>query len=558
MVIEGAPRYLLKINTSALVVYAVKSENFGCCYSVIRRVNDPADSRNADNLYSVSECSDFKTEVALKSEEEFILVRCFQKTESGSKKEVYKNTHAVVPIRPDVKLKLNKSSSEDSSVEENRLSVLVLGFDSVSRLNLLRTMPKTVKYLRSSGWLELLGYNKVGENTLPNLAAFLTGLTMDQLTKNCWGSRDKNFDTCPFIWREYSKLGYVTAYAEDEPKGSTFNYHKSGFFTPPTDYYIRPFLLASEEKLPVKERYYLKTCLGPTPTSEHIFRYTTDFVTVFKSTLYFMISWINNFSLSTNAIPEKTDDRVAMFFHQLEQTGALNTTFIIFLSDHGLRWGSIRKTPIGWYEERLPFIYFWVPDWYKQKHPEISNNLKTNRKRLTSPFDLHLTLRQILRLSRPDKSSSTTDECQACPNCVSLFSEVSKDRACEEAGITANWCTCNEYRSISIKDKSSEAIALQVLSDINAKLKNAGDVSASCAELTLGHIVDLKEKVSTELHDYFIVTFDALPGEARFEATVLRSEETFQVKGDISRINTYANQSECVNDSILKLYCYCV
>ena len=93
---------------------------------------------------------------------------------------------------------------------------------------------------------------------------------------------------------------------------------------PPTDYYIRPFLLASEEKRPGKKRYYLSVCLGPTPTSEHIFRYTLDFATVFNTTPSFMMSWINNFSHNTNAIPEKTDKTVVTFFHQLEETGAFN------------------------------------------------------------------------------------------------------------------------------------------------------------------------------------------------------------------------------------------
>ena len=101
------------------------------------------------------------------------------------------------------------------------------------------------------------GYNKVGDNTFPNLAAVLTGLTMEQLKNQCWTSSNIPFDKCPFIWKDYSELGYVTAYAEDQPPGSTFNYHKTGFVIPPTDYYIRPFLLASEEKLPGKKRYDL-------------------------------------------------------------------------------------------------------------------------------------------------------------------------------------------------------------------------------------------------------------------------------------------------------------
>jgi len=554
-------QYMLKVNTTAMTDYAVEPENVSCCYSVINRVNDPPGKKynhNSDNNYSVTKFSDFKTELVLNSEEEFILVRCFQANESDTTKDIYKNTHAVVPMKADVELKLNKTGTESSSMEEKRLSVLLLGFDSVSHLNLLRTMPKTVNYLRRSGWIEMSGYNKIGENTLPNLAAVLTGLSMDQLKNRCWASQYSNFDNCPFIWKDYSQLGYVTAYAEDDPRSSTFNYHKTGFVIPPTDYYIRPFLLASEENLPGEKRYYLSVCLGPTPTSEHLFRYTLDFATVFNTAPSFMMSWINNFSHSTNAIPEKIDKRVVTFFHQLEETGAFNTTFIIFLSDHGMRWGNIRETAIGWYEERLPFIYVWVPEWFKQKHPDIYNNLKTNSKRLTSPFDLHLTLREILRLSRQDNASPSADKCPGCPKCRSLFSEVSEDRSCEEAGIAAHWCTCNNYTIISTNGKEPKAIALHALSKINEKLKKAGNVAASCAELTLENVIDLKQKVSTDLQEHFIVMFDTIPWGATFEATVLRSKGTFQLTGDVSRINTYGNQTECVDDAQLNLFCYCI
>jgi len=561
MASEGARQYLLKVNTTAMTDYAVKPEDVSCCYSVINRVNDPTGKKyypNSDNIYSVTKCSDFKKELVLNSQEEFILVRCFQANDDGTTKDIYKNTHAVVPMKADVELKLNKTSTESSSMEEKRLSVLLLGFDSVSRLNLLRTMPKTVKYLRRSGWIEMSGYNKVAENTLPNFVAFLTGLSLDQLKNQCWASPHSNFDNCPFIWKEYSKLGYVTAYAEDDPRISTFNFQKTGFVSPPTDYYIRPFLMASGRKLPAEKRYSHSVCLGPTPTSEHIFRYTLDFATVFNTTPSFMMSWINNFSHSTNAIPEKTDERVVTFFHQLENTGAFNTTFIIFLSDHGMRFGDIRKTAIGWYEERLPFIYVWVPEWFKQKHPDIYNNLKTNSKRLTSPFDLHLTLREILRLSRQDKASLAVDKCPGCPKCRSLFSEVSEDRACEEAGIADNWCTCYHYRTISTNGKEPKAIALYALSKINEKLKKAGKVAASCAELTLENVIDLKQKVSKDLQEDFIVMFDTIPGGGTFEATVHRSKGNFQLKGDVSRINMYGNNAECVDDAELRLYCYCI
>lgn len=45
-------------------------------------------------------------------------------------------------------------------------SVLMFGIDSLSRINLRRTMPKVFRFLTQSGWYELMGYNKVGNKIL--------------------------------------------------------------------------------------------------------------------------------------------------------------------------------------------------------------------------------------------------------------------------------------------------------------------------------------------------------------------------------------------------------
>lgn len=58
-------------------------------------------------------------------------------------------------------------------------------------------------------------------------------------------------DDCPIIWRNFSRAGYVTAYVEDEPTIGTFNYKKAGFKHAPTDFYLRPFLLAAQDHMQV-------------------------------------------------------------------------------------------------------------------------------------------------------------------------------------------------------------------------------------------------------------------------------------------------------------------
>lgn len=49
------------------------------------------------------------------------------------------------------------------------------------------------------------------------------------------------------------------------------------------------------------------------------------------------------------------------------------------------------------------------------------------------------------------------------------------------------------------------------------------------------------------------------PGLALFEGTVLFREDdnSVSVLGDISRINQYGTQSSCIEDAVLRKYCYC-
>ncbi|XP_066995599.1 uncharacterized protein [Anabrus simplex] len=566
---DNASNHVLRVDSAMIGRYIPKGRRLTCCYSVITRYDTPAGhnyTKEADNLYNISKCQDFEHEVFLSPEEEFTLVRCgyYKNQKNRTKKEVYANTHAVVPIKPSVKFKLRATKPGE---DDQHLNVLLVGIDSMSRLNLFRTMPRTVAHLRHTGWVDLKGYNKMGDNTFPNLNSILTGLSVEQLTKICWPTKSSKLDDCPFIWKEFHNRSYVTAYAEDEPTMSTFNYHKTGFVQPPTDYYLRPYMLAAINKLPTKKRNNLDICLGPSSTTDHLLRYATDFVTTFRNTLYFALIWLNNFSHNNHNTPAAMDLRVLQFLNELIDTGALNTTFIVFFSDHGMRFGKIRETFVGWLEERLPFIYFWIPEWFRKRYPESFQNLIMNSDRLTSPYDLHDTLRDVLEKSENSIVSLYHNVTPECPKCKSLFSEVIEDRSCEDAGIAPHWCTCTQYETLSVKSETVQAAARYVLTEIQMKLKKAGnssDEAKLCAELQMSRVIKARSKIHGDKkaadHDDYVIMFETLPGEGLFEATVRHWHESsieFNIMGIVSRINSYASHSTCVKDAELKLYCYC-
>lgn len=72
-----------------------------------------------------------------------------------------------MPERPEIRERLNvwkKYDKEVSGLKEKPPSVLMIGIDSISRVNLIRAMPKTARYLYENEWFEMSGFNKVSSN----------------------------------------------------------------------------------------------------------------------------------------------------------------------------------------------------------------------------------------------------------------------------------------------------------------------------------------------------------------------------------------------------------
>lgn len=112
---------------------------------------------------SLSKCQYFEQSFELGVGVEFILVQCkgshSKDVEKKKAKTVYSNAHAVVRRKPQLQKVFD--SFKTLYPTDHPLSVLMIGIDSVSRLNLIRAMPNTAQHLYDTGWFELKGYNKV-------------------------------------------------------------------------------------------------------------------------------------------------------------------------------------------------------------------------------------------------------------------------------------------------------------------------------------------------------------------------------------------------------------
>jgi membrane-anchored protein YejM (alkaline phosphatase superfamily) len=73
----------------------------------------------------------------------------------------------------------------------------------------------------------------------------------------------------------------------------------------------------------------------------------------------------------------------------------MKETVLILFSDHGIRFGEMRETASGRVEEKLPFLYIYLPK--SLNTSKIKNNIAINSHRLTTPFDIYATLLHIIK-----------------------------------------------------------------------------------------------------------------------------------------------------------------
>lgn len=126
---------------------------------------------------SLSKCQYFYNSFELPPGIEFILIQCkgshSNDAEKKNAKSVYVNAHAIVSKKPQMQKIFDNFKT--LYPEKRPLSVLMLGIDSISRLNLIRALPNTAQvptttlfwmiwqlclfpqHLYDSGWFELKG-----------------------------------------------------------------------------------------------------------------------------------------------------------------------------------------------------------------------------------------------------------------------------------------------------------------------------------------------------------------------------------------------------------------
>lgn len=130
-----------------------------------------------------------------------------------------------------------------------------------------------------------------------------------------------------------------------------------------------------------------------------------------------------------NQRSNQIDSDLLNFLETNKKRNNFRNTAIFLYSDHGVRFGMNRKAPQGFLEERQPFFSLYLPPEYKQAYPSKFKNLLRNSQQLTTPFDIHETIRDLTH--SPSKKS---------PRSISVLDEIPILRTCQEMEIAQHYC----------------------------------------------------------------------------------------------------------------------
>ncbi|XP_050036493.1 uncharacterized protein [Dermacentor andersoni] len=427
------------------------------------------------------------------------------------------------------------------ALSPGQLNVLIVGLDATSRLNFNRRMSRTRRFLVDErGAYEFLMYNKVGLNSVPNVMPLLTGVSGEDVTRLFRGSY---YDSVPAIWKVYKSLGYATMYLEEMPNWATFT-GTHGFKEAPTDYYAHHMMLQMHYNTS-DDRW----CMGSRLKTKEVLRYVGDILKFHKGRKLFAFVWLAEISHDDVQQVAFMDAPMEQFFRDLSASGVMDSTAVLFLSDHGMRKGTFRMTEIGRHEDNMPFGLFVFPRRFLSDHPEAAVFLEINQRRLVTAYDFHATLLSLPALLGLRAQPSTTG--------LTLFRQVPPERTCDDAFIPQPFCACLGATE-NLDDASlGQSFAVFAIAHLNAlaemhfpgkcatwRLDKVDEASIFGGNVTDKTLIRVSLKTLPEAH---FDVYGGIPKASSLEYHV----------DIIDRTDIYVNKTACLKWSSWQRVCNC-
>ncbi|KAH8244680.1 hypothetical protein KR032_001321, partial [Drosophila birchii] len=537
---QWIPEFLfLKFWTDSLLI-------FNCRYHAVERVSD-----NKNRLLYSQEFNLMVERITIKPIADIIRIECFL-----NRTYIYNGVQFYVRP-PDKRLRSSLGLPPLRSVSDpESLSVLIVGLDSISQPHFGRTMPQTASFLRSLPHVELKGFHRLGR-TFESLMPLLSGLSGSEVA-NFYSSL-KRLDTCPFIWKEFRKAGYLTALGEDNVEKSLFP--KQGFDEPPTDYYLRPALI----EMWLKTRYDRSHGVHCNEKDNYAMVLREFFYKIIpqhqRHRFFTFLWWTQGIDHLFN-YGRLLDVIFLEMFELAARSGLLKSTLLLVVSNHGLNKGHFFETAQGKVEENLPLALLCYPKTMEEKFPHAIANLRANNHRLVTAYDLYATLLDLPNLTsiKDESVEQRSQELMALgenlPRGLSLFLPVPSYRDCSSAEVPSKYCMCQQNIKGSITELYVFKAAILIVQTINKILSKH---IPPCQKLSLKLVLAVDEwwGKTDSIYTEILVSLLTTPGEGQFEGVVRYMGHKLNLNGPILRTNEYGNDSYCIDNYLINKYCYC-
>jgi hypothetical protein len=282
------------------------------------------------------------------------------------------------------------------------------------------------------------------------LIPIYTGFTEEELPNVLKNNPKAKYvdEAYPFIWKELHQHGYMSMHLEDWPHVGAFNYRMKGFSNQTCHHYFKHYqqrlleILAASDMPKLTRSEKIKTkksedlCIGGRKRHQIQMDLLLEFKREYMkltNTIAFL-HYVEN-SHDSNERFNWIDNDLFTFLSNGFNEGLFNNTAIFLYSDHGIRFSDKRGSNDRYLEERLPFFSVYLPQLYREKYPDQYNNLKISSNRLTSPFDIYATVRDLTGLP------PILPKLQLAKRSISLLARM-PERDCQDIGISEHFCTC--------------------------------------------------------------------------------------------------------------------
>uniref|UniRef100_A0A8R1I1S3 Uncharacterized protein n=1 Tax=Caenorhabditis japonica TaxID=281687 RepID=A0A8R1I1S3_CAEJA len=295
----------------------------------------------------------------------------------------------------------------------------------------MRHMPRTVETMEKLGFHFLYGYTKVADNSMVNLAPILVGDIPEALAKpkhDDSGDININWILPTQDKTDPTKLEFLWKVMKERHE------FLPGFTENPADHYYRAYYLA------VYENWKYEACKNGEQLQNEFVNIWRRFAHRYNNICHFGFTFVTTLTHEAGFVLEVLDEKVSSHLNALHVDGDLENSISVIMGDHGNRIGAIQRRYHGRIEERMPLMAIRLPTDFAQKFPEEYRNFLDNKYKLTSNFDIHKTLHDIvhMRLGKDKTDSLNNDNGRG----ISLFDAISSTRTCYEANIPENFCMC--------------------------------------------------------------------------------------------------------------------